>query len=134
MYKYHQYPIIGSWYKVKTSSYYKIAYLILTFDLLTLTWGQHRHLIVINHVCKYHQYPTIGLWYIVDSIFKHLHIWPWPLTLWPWPLVNFNILFIHTRCISIINIWSLVHDKKSKRIFFTKFHFWPSPLTLWPWL
>ena len=46
--------------------------LTLTFDLVTLTWGQLQHLIVINHVCKYHQYPIIGLWYIVDSIFYTL--------------------------------------------------------------
>ena len=40
--KCHWYSIIGSWYIVETT-YLQIAYLTLTFDLVTLTLGQLQH-------------------------------------------------------------------------------------------
>ena len=42
----------------------RIAYLTLTFDLVTLTFGQLQHLIYINHVCECHQDLTSRSWFI----------------------------------------------------------------------
>ena len=38
--------------------FYQNVYLILTFDLVTLTLGQLHHLIDISYVCKYNQSLT----------------------------------------------------------------------------
>ena len=66
--------------------FYKLGYLTLTFDLVTLTLGQLLHLIDINHVCKYHLYLIIGSWYIVKIRFSQncifdLDLWPCDLDL-----------------------------------------------------
>ena len=39
---------------------YIIAYVTLTFDLVTLTLGQLYRLININYICEYHQDPSIS--------------------------------------------------------------------------
>ena len=49
--------------------FFIIAYLTLTFDLMTLTLGQLFCLININLICKYHKDPIIRLWFIGQ---KHL--------------------------------------------------------------
>ena len=41
-----------------------IALLTLTFDLVTLTFGQLQHLIYINHMCECHQDLTIRSWFV----------------------------------------------------------------------
>ena len=95
----------------KNKFFYKITYLALTFDLVTLTFCQLQHLNNTYHVYVHHQCAIIGSWYIAKTRFyTKLHIWPWPLTLWPWPWVNFNNPSILIMCISIINIQTLVHD------------------------
>ena len=72
--------------------FHKLEYLTLTFDLVTLTFGQLQHLNNTYPVYVHHQCAIIGWWYIAKTrIFTKLHIWPWPLTLWPWPWVNINI-------------------------------------------
>ena len=113
--------------------FYKIAYLTLTFDLVTLTFGQHQHLINTYHVYKHHWYPIIGSWYIVKTSFSQncifdLDLWPCDLDLrstltshWYQPYVGFGWRSNHLLLIY------------SRNNFFTKLYIWPWPLTLWPW-
>ena len=65
----------------QTRFFYKIAYLTLTFDLVTLTLGQLQHLIDINPMYDFDQDPFICSWYIVKTSFLQNRIYD--LDLWP---------------------------------------------------
>ena len=113
--------------------FYKLAYLTLTFDLVTLTLGQLLHLIDINHMCKYHLYLIIGSWYIVKTRFSQNCIFD--LDLWPCDLDLRSTLTSHwyqsyVQVSSISNHWFMVYCQIR---LFTNVHIWPWPLTLWPW-
>ena len=113
--------------------FYKLAYLTLTFDLVTLTLGQLLHLIDINHVCKYHLYLIISSWYIVKTSFSQNCIFD--LDLWPCDLDLRSTLTSHwyqsyVQVSSISNLWFMAYSQIS---FLTNLYVWPWPLTLWPW-
>ena len=88
--------------------FYKLAYLTLTFDLVTLTLGQLLHLIDINHVCKYHLYLIISQ----NKFFTKLHMRPWPLTLWPCDLVTLTSHWYQSfvQVSSISNHWFMIYS------------------------
>ena len=51
--------------------FYKIAYLTLTFNLMTLTLGQLQNRVYIDHVLKYHQYLITRSWFIDKNSHGH---------------------------------------------------------------
>ena len=58
--------------------FYKIAYMTLTFDLVTLTLGQLQHLIDINPMYDFDEDPIIRSWFIGEksSMRTHTHTHP----------------------------------------------------------
>ena len=66
---------------------YKRACLTLTFDLVTLTFGQLQHLNNTYYMYKHHHCAIIGSWYITKARFSQnciidLDLWPCDLDLW----------------------------------------------------
>ena len=119
--------------KSQNEIFYKISFLTLTFDPVTLTLGQLQHLIYINHVCKYHLYLIIGSWYIVKTRFSQncifdLDLWPCDLDLRS-TLKSYwyqSYVWVSSKSIDLFMIYS-------QNKFFTKLYIWAWPLTLWPW-
>ena len=66
--KFHQDPSICSRVKFQTIFFFYInAYMTLTFDLVTLTFGQLQDLINTNHICKYHYNQSIRSGFIGEN-------------------------------------------------------------------
>ena len=115
--------------------FHKIAYLTLTFDLVTLTFGQHQHLINTYHMYKYHSYPIIGSWYIVKTSFSQNCIFD--LDLWPCDLDLRSTLTSHwyqsyLQVSSISNHWFMVYSQIHfyKLVFLAFLDLWPCDLDL----